>query len=281
MDDLVKGIAGMDVKDDNGPTFGGNVRVQKDDGTTFTQDGPTFGGSAHIVKDDGPTFGSTEDGPTKVDRAFNGENVSITSQDVIEYFDKLIAESHPREHPRLALAVTRILEPAGPAVVAAAGAAAAAAAAGAAAGAPVKEKKKKNKRKPKFSPAKYDATTTEEEKDDDIPEKDDDIPPPPPAPLEGLRSPTDPFTLTELEDMHKKIVQKCASIIDEFSALSIFEVSYVEHKLKEFKNAFKKDYERNHQYVKFFKRVNKQGKTEGNADVKGGAKGGSKGRKKK
>ena len=129
-------------------------------------------------------------------------------------------------------------------------------------------------RKPKFSPAKYEETTTEEEKDDDIP-------PPPPAPLEGLRSPTDPFTLTELEDMHKKIVQKCAPIIDGFSALNIFEVSYVEHKLKEFKNAFKKDYERNHQYVKFFKRVNKQGKTEGNADVKSGAKGGSKGRKKK
>ena len=208
MDDLEKRIAGMDVKDDNGPTFGGNVRVQKDDGTTFTQDGPTFGGSAHIVKDDGPTFGSTEDGPTKVDRAFNGENVSVTSQDVIEYFDKLIAESHPREHPRLALAMSRILAPGGSAAGAAAGAAAVAAAAGAAAGAPVKEQKKKNKRKPKFSPAKYDATTTEEEKDDDIPEKDDDIPPPPPAPLEGLRSPTEPFTLTELEDMHKKIVQK-------------------------------------------------------------------------
>ena len=155
----------------------------------------------------------------------------------------------------------------------AAGAAAAGAAGAAAAGAPVKEQKKK--RKPKFSPAKYDATTSEEEKDDDIP------PPPPPAPLEGLRSPTDPFTDTELDDMHKRIMQKCAPIIDEFSALSIFEVSYVEHKLKEFKNAFKKDYERNHQYVKFFKRVNKQGKTEGNADVKGGAKGGSKGRKKK
>ena len=60
MDDLEKGIAGMDFKDDNGPTCGGNGRVQKDDGTTFTQDGPTFGGSAHIVKDDGPTFGSTE-----------------------------------------------------------------------------------------------------------------------------------------------------------------------------------------------------------------------------
>ena len=51
--------------------------------------------------------------------------------------------------------------------------------------------------------------------------------------------------------------------------------------LKNFKHAFRKDYESNHQYVKFFKRVNKQGKTEGNADVKGGAKGGSKGRKKK
>ena len=81
------------------------------------------------------------------------------------------------------------------------------------------------------------------------------------------------YLLTELEDMHKKIVQKCAPIIDGFSALNIFEVSYVEHKLKEIKNDFRKDYERNHQYVKFFKRVNKQGKTEGNADVKGGAKG--------
>ena len=131
----------------------------------------------------------------------------------------------------------------------------------------------KKKRKSKFSPAKYDATTTEEEMDHDIPEKDDDIPPPPPAPLEGLRSPTDPFTLTELEDMHKKIVQKCAPIIDGFSALNIFEVSYVEHKLKEIKSAFKKDYDRNNQYVKFFKKANKQGKTEGNADVKGGAKG--------
>ena len=215
MDDLVKRVAGMDVKDDNGPTFGGNVRVQKDDGTTFTQDGPTFGGSAHIVKDDGPTFGSTE------------------------WLQK----------QRIAAAMKRDVKDDGP------------------------EQKKKNKRKPKFSPAKYDATTTEEEKDDDIPEKDDDIPPPPPAPLEGLRSPTDPFTLTELEDMHKKIVQKCAPIIDGFSALNIFEVSYVEQKLKEIKSAFKKDYDRNNQYVKFFKKANKQGKTEGNADVKGGAKG--------
>jgi hypothetical protein len=153
----------------------------------------------------------------------------------------------------------------------AAGAAGAVAAGAAAAGAPVKEQKKK--RKPIFSPAKYDATTTEEEMDHDIPEKDDDIPPPPPAPLEGLRSPTDPFTLTELEDMHKKIVQKCAPIIDGFSALNIFEVSYVEQKLKEIKSAFKKDYDRNNQYVKFFKKVNKQVKTEVNDDVKGGAKG--------
>ena len=146
-----------------------------------------------------------------------------------------------------------------------------------AAGAPVKEQKK---RKPKFSPGKYDATTSEEEKDDDM---DNFVPPPPPppAPLEGLRSPTDPFTLTELEDMHKKIVQKCAPIIDGFSALNIFEVSYVEQKLKEIKSAFKKDYDRNNQYVKFFKKVNKQVKTEVNDDVKGGAKGGSKGRKKK
>ena len=105
--------------------------------------------------------------------------------------------------------------------------------------------------------------------------------PPPPAPLEGLRSPTEPFTLTELEDMHNKIVQKCAPFIYGFSALNIYEVSYVEQKLKEIKSAFKKDYDRNNQYVKFFKKANKQGKTEVNADVKGGAKGGSKGRKKK
>jgi len=122
----------------------------------------------------------------------------------------------------------------------------------------------------------FHTTTSEEEKDDDM---DNFVPPPPPAPIEGLRSPTDPFTLTELEDMHKKIVQKCAPIIDEFSAINIFEVSYVEHKLKEIKTAFKKDYDRNNQYVKFFKKVNKKGKTEVNDDVKGGAKGKSKGRK--
>ena len=47
--------------------------------------------------------------------------------------------------------------------------------------------------------------------------------------------------------MHKRIMQKCAPIIDGFSSLNIFEVSYVEHKLKEIKNTFKKDYERNNQ----------------------------------
>ena len=98
-------------------------------------------------------------------------------------------------------------------------------------------------------------------------------PPQPPATLEGLRSPTEPFTLTELEDMHNKIVQKCAPLIDGFSVLNNFEVSYVEQKLKEIKRAFKKDYDRNNQYVKFFKKVNKQVKTEVNDDVKGGAKG--------
>ena len=62
-------------------------------------------------------------------------------------------------------------------------------------------------------------------------------------------------------------------IIDGFSALNIFEVSYVEQKLNEIKSAFKKDYNHNNQYVKFFKKVNKQVKTEVNDDVKGGAKG--------
>ena len=150
--------------------------------------------------------------------------------------------------------------------------AAGAPAAGAAAG--VASVQKQQKRQPKFSPAKYeDATTSEEEKDDDDIDNFVLPPPPAPAPLEGLRSPTEPFTYTELEDMHNKIVQKCAPLIDGFGALNIYEVSYVEQKLKEIKTVFKKDYDRNNQYVKFFKRVNKQGKTEGNADVKGGAKG--------
>ena len=55
--------------------------------------------------------------------------------------------------------------------------------------------------------------------------------------------------------------------------VDIYEVSYVEQKLNEIKSAFKKDYNHNNQYVKFFKIVNKQVKTEVNDDVKGGAKG--------
>jgi len=222
-----------------------------------------------FAQDDGPTFGG---GAYNVHRAFAGEDVTdFTGQDVVDYFDKLLAESNKTP----ALGTLLALDMAARAPVA--GAAALIIATGAA-GAPVKEQKK---RKPKFSPSKYDATTSEEEKDDD--DMDNFVPPPPPAPapLEGLRSPTDPLTLTELEDMHKKIVQKCAPIIDEFSALNIFEVSYVEQKLKEIKSSFKKDYDRNNQYVKFFKKVNKQVKKEVNDDVKGGVKGGSKGRKKK
>ena len=53
-------------------------------------------------------------------------------------------------------------------------------------------------------------------------------------------------------------------------------MTLVEHNLKEIKSGFKKDYERNIEYVKFFKKVNKQVKTEVNDDV-----GGTKGRKKK
>ena len=50
MEDLQERIAGMDVKEDDGPTFGSTVRVQKDDGTTFAQDdGPTFGGGFTIA----------------------------------------------------------------------------------------------------------------------------------------------------------------------------------------------------------------------------------------
>jgi hypothetical protein len=81
---------------------------------------------------------------------------------------------------------------------------------------------KQKKRKPKFSPNPHeDPTSSQEEKDDDM---DNFVPPhTPPAPLEGLRSPTEPFTYTELEDMHNKIVQKCASLIDGFGALNIYE----------------------------------------------------------
>jgi hypothetical protein len=73
--------------------------------------------------------------------------------------------------------------------------------------------------------------------------------------------------------MHNKIIQKCAPLIYGFSTLNIYEVSYVEQKLKEIKRAFKKDDDRNNQYVKFFKKVNKQVKKEVNDDVKGEAKG--------
>jgi len=62
-------------------------------------------------------------------------------------------------------------------------------------------------------------------------------------------------------------------LIDGFGALNIYEVSYVEQKLQEIKIAFKKDYDRNIQYVKFLKKGNKQVETEFNDDVKGGAKG--------
>ena len=62
-------------------------------------------------------------------------------------------------------------------------------------------------------------------------------------------------------------------LIDGFGALNIYEVSYVGQKLREIKSAFKKDYDRNIQYVKFFKKVNKQVKTKVIDDVKGGAKG--------
>ena len=136
--------------------------MQRDDGTTFATFA-TFGGGTHIVQ-----------------RALQGRQGAtvVRGEDVKEYFDKLLAESD--KTPALGTLLALDMAARAPA-----------------AGAPVKEQKK---RKPKFSPAKYEegmwATTSEEEKDDDIP------PPPPPAPLEGLRSPTEPFTLTELEDMH-------------------------------------------------------------------------------
>ncbi len=145
------------------------------------------------------------------------------------------------EAPGLAALIVLAAAAAGDA--AAAAGAAGAPAAGAAAG--VAAVKKQKKRKPQFSPnPNEDPTTSQEETDDDMGNV---VPPtpPPPAPLEGLRSPTEPFTLTELEDMHNKIVQKCAKLIYGFSALNIYEVSYVEQKLKEIKSAFKKDYDRN------------------------------------
>jgi hypothetical protein len=73
--------------------------------------------------------------------------------------------------------------------------------------------------------------------------------------------------------MHSKIVQKCAPLIDRFGTLNIYQVSWVEHNLREIKSGFKRDYARNIHYAKFFKKVNKQVKTEANDDVKRGAKG--------
>ena len=61
--------------------------------------------------------------------------------------------------------------------------------------------------------------------------------------------------------------------MDGFGTLNVYEVSWVEQNLREIKSGFKKDYESNIQYVKFFKKVNKQVKTEANDEVKGGAKG--------
>ena len=84
---------------------------------------------------------------------------------------------------------------------------------------------------------------------------------PPPPPPEDLRSPTEPLTYAELEAMHCKIVQKCTQLIDGFGTRDIYEITWVEHNLREIKRGFKKDYERNTQYMNFFNRVNKQAKT--------------------
>jgi hypothetical protein len=100
---------------------------------------------------------------------------------------------------------------------------------------------KQKKRKPQFSPnPNEDPTSSQEASDDDmgnlVPP-----PPPPPAPLEGLRSPTKPFTYTELEDMHNKIVQKCAPLIDLACLIFMrYEVYYVEQKLEEIQSLLKK-----------------------------------------
>jgi len=53
-------------------------------------------------------------------------------------------------------------------------------------------------------------------------------------------------------------------------------ITAAEHNLGKIKRGFKKDYELNIQYAKFFKKNNKQVKTEAKDDVKGGAKGGKK-----
>ncbi len=65
------------------------------------------------------------------------------------------------------------------------------------------------KRKQKFSPnPNKDPTSSQEEKDDNMDNSPTVIVQPLPSLIEGLRSTTEPFTYTELEDMHSKIVQK-------------------------------------------------------------------------
>ena len=104
-----------------------------------------------------------------------------------------------------------------------------------------------------------------------------------------MRSPTEPQTYAELEAMHSKIVQKCTQLIEGFSALDIYELTWVEHNLREIKDGFRKDYERNDQDIKFFKIMNKQRprlrpralSREAKGVVKSAAKGWAKGRKKK
>ena len=79
--------------------------------------------------------------------------------------------------------------------------------------------------------------------------------------------------------MHNKIVQKCAPLIYGFSAFNIYEVSYVEQKLKEIKSAFNwclyatRDIPMNVPFTFCNKQPKHQVKTEVNDDVKGGAKG--------
>ena len=43
--------------------------------------------------------------------------------------------------------------------------------------------------------------------------------------------------------------------VKDFGALNLYEVSWVEHNLREIKRSIKNDYERNIQYAKFFKKL--------------------------
>ncbi len=112
---------------------------------------------------------------------------------------------------------------------------------------PKRQANLQKKKKPKFFPCPYDddPTSSQEEKDDMDVSPPGNVPLPPPPPLEGLRSPTEPLTYAKLEDMHSKIVQKFTPVIHGFGTLHIYEVTWVEHNLKEIKRGFKKDYERN------------------------------------